>query len=276
MSDSSGERVDTQHSTKSAWHKWVRESVQKYTYQNKMNVPDGIIYHSAFKLPNKEERDAETAIIKVLHQNQGPIWGQSALLRGLGAPLCPVNEAISQSFTGYQEYISSIFQLPLMCLWQLTFWGWGGYLLVRLLSLFMWTTGQVRDKLWPKCQFQFHLHCMFLFQNWWLSRYIYTLYKHAKVESQAFFPLPLSLDCFFLIKIALKQSYFLSQLDEMNENIPEDNTFTPRAGNNLIFSELIRLKRVTRSRVCTWKRHLPRFINQQTFLYLKEWLKTPF
>lgn len=163
-----------------------------------------------------------------------------------------------------------------MCLWMLTFWGWGvicryGCSPFSFEPLAKWGISYGQN-----VNFNSIYTACFFFQNWWLSRYIYMLYKHTKVESQAFFPPPLSLDCFFLIKTALKQSYFLSQRDEMNENISEDNTFTPRTGNNLIFSELIWLRRVTHSQVCVWKKHLPRFINQQTFLYLKEWLKTSF
>lgn len=99
MSGSSGERVDTEHTTKSAWHKWARESVQKYTYQNKMNVPDGITYHSVFKFPNKKERDGRLFQIIMTSKSCTKIRGLSGenllLLEVIGAPLCPVNEAIS-------------------------------------------------------------------------------------------------------------------------------------------------------------------------------------
>lgn len=47
------------------------------------------------------------------------------------------------------------------------FFSHGGWKLpLWLLSLLLSSriTGQVRDKLWPKCQFQFHVHCIFFFK----------------------------------------------------------------------------------------------------------------
>lgn len=62
----------------------------------------------------------------------------------------------------------------------------------------------------------------------------------------------------------------------MNQNIPEDNTFTPSKGKKIIFSELIQLRRVTHSDVwllhgCALKK--PRLLIKQQvffFIYLKE------
>lgn len=58
-----------------------------------------------------------------------------------------------------------------------------------------------------------------------------TLHKHTKAENQASFPVPLFLDCFLLIKCSIKAS----RPDEMKQTIPEDDTFTPSTGNNLVF-----------------------------------------
>lgn len=134
------------------------------------------------------------------------------------------------------------------------------------LLLFSWITGQAWDKLWPKCQFQFHLHCIFL--NWLLRCYIYDLQTYQS-RKLSIFSCTSFLDCVLLIKTAWKECHFLLWLDEMNQNIPEDNTLTPSKGNNLIFSELIRLRKVTHSDVwlshgCALKK--PRLlVKQQTF-----------
>lgn len=121
-----------------------------------------------FKFPNRMEWHAKAALAFTLllqSQNPAPKWetylGTIWLsLEVFGAPLCPVNEAISESFTGiyFPQYCScgwcvggSLFSDGR---WNLPVW------LLSLL-LFSWITGQVRDKLWAQCQFPFHLHCMF-------------------------------------------------------------------------------------------------------------------
>lgn len=74
---------------------------------------------------------------------------------------------------------------------------------------------------------------------------------------------------FFWLNQQKRSAISFYGLIKMTQNIPEDNTFTPSMGNNLIFSELIWLRRVTHSDV--WLSHgcaskKPRLlVKQQTF-----------
>lgn len=176
-----------------------------------------------------------------------------------------------------RNIFSPILQLHIMCLWQFLFWWWVEFATMAVLpSAFQWNYRPRRDKLWPKCQFQFHLQCIFL--NWWLSWYIWFT-NIPKQKAKHFFLYLFSLTAFSLLKQHKSSAISFYNLMKWIKTFQRDNTFTTSKGNNLIFSELIRLRRVAHSNV--WLRHgceskKPRLlVKQQTFfLYLREWFKT--
>lgn len=128
-------------------------------------------------------KDGPHYIIKVLHENEGPIWENLTLW-------CTIMSCKWGSFIEFYRLSGIYFpqySSCRLCVCGAFFsdGGWNLPLWLFSLLLFSRITGQVRDKLWPKCQLQFHLHCIFLlFLNWWLNWYMYDLqtYQSRKLS----------------------------------------------------------------------------------------------
>lgn len=143
-------------------------SQEEYTKQQseQANSP---WWNNPLYLKKKKEWQARTALsfTSSLH-NQGPAqkWGtylgRSWLLLGLWCTIMPCKwgnfiEFYRLSGIYFPQYYSCRL---CVCGGFFADGGWNLSLWLLSLLLFSRITGQVRDTLWPKCQFQFHLHCL--------------------------------------------------------------------------------------------------------------------
>lgn len=174
-------RYKTLHQSKAGRLKWVRKQAKSTSQQNKCPQRCILLSLCLNSLTGRSGTQRQPSLSHYYSNSKSctkmrNLPGDNlALVRGLW---CTIMSCKWGNFIEFYRLSGIYFPQYCSCRWCIcgSLFSDGGWNLpVWLLSLllFSWITGQVRDKLWAKCQFPFHLHCMLFFlQKWWLSCYV--------------------------------------------------------------------------------------------------------